>query len=155
MKIRTLAATAIAAAMLTGVAVAQMEHGGTGAGTGHGASGTQHGMDHGTPEASGAQHGTDHGTPAAGALDEAPSSKAFAEANRKMHEAMDIEFTGDADVDFVRGMIAHHEGAIEMAKILLEHGKDPELRALAEAIVSAQEAEVATMKAWLQAKGVN
>jgi hypothetical protein len=44
---------------------------------------------------------------------------------------MDIDFTGNADVDFVRGMIAHHQGAIDMAKVELEYGKDDAIRTLA------------------------
>ena len=81
--------------------------------------------------------------------DQGPSSKAFAKANVAMHSAMDIEFTGNTDVDFARGMIPHHQGAIEMAKIQLESGKDPELRALAEGIIKAQDSEIAFMNAWL------
>ena len=61
--------------------------------------------------------------------DTGPSAKAFAKANAKMHEGMDITFTGNTDADFVRGMIAHHQGAIDMAKIELEYGKDGDLRA--------------------------
>jgi uncharacterized protein (DUF305 family) len=85
--------------------------------------------------------------------DTGPSSKAFAEANAKMHGGMDIAFTGNADVDFVRGMIAHHQGAIDMAKIELEYGKDAGLRALAEGVISAQEAEIKTMTDWLAKNG--
>lgn len=81
--------------------------------------------------------------------DQGPTSKAFAKANAAMHSAMDIEFTGNADVDFAKGMIAHHQGAIAMAKIELEFGKDPELRALAEGIIKAQDSEIAFMNAWL------
>ncbi len=85
--------------------------------------------------------------------DTGPSSKAFAKANAKMHEGMDITFSGNTDADFVRGMIAHHQGAIDMAKIELEYGKDAELRKLAEDIVSAQEAEIRMMKEWLARNG--
>jgi uncharacterized protein (DUF305 family) len=85
--------------------------------------------------------------------DDGPSSKAFAQANATMHEGMDITFTGNTDVDFVRGMIAHHQGAIDMAKIELEYGKDPDLRKLAEGIILAQEAEIKTMKDWLARNG--
>ena len=70
-----------------------------------------------------------------------------------MHEAMAVEMTGDVDVDFMRTMIPHHEGAVEMAKIVIENGKDPEVRKLAEEIIKAQEAEIAFMSAWLETNG--
>jgi hypothetical protein len=85
--------------------------------------------------------------------DQGPASQAFAKANADMHAAMAIEYSGDADVDFARGMIPHHQGAIDMARVVLEHGKDPELRKLAEEIVAAQEKEIAFMKEWLAKKG--
>ncbi|WP_045838019.1 DUF305 domain-containing protein [Hyphomicrobium sp. 99] len=78
------------------------------------------------------------------------SSKAFNDAMSKMHEKMSMHMTGDADVDFVKGMIPHHQGAVEMAKIELQYGKDPELHKLAEGIVKAQESEIAFMKSWLE-----
>ena len=77
------------------------------------------------------------------------SSKAFEAANQKMHKAMAIPYTGDADVDFINGMIAHHQGAIDMAKVQLQYGKDPEMRKLAEDIIAAQEQEIAGINAWL------
>jgi uncharacterized protein (DUF305 family) len=88
-----------------------------------------------------------HEGPAQG--DAAPSSEAFRGAMQKMHEGMDIEYSGDADLDFVKGMIAHHEGAVDMARIELEYGHDPDMRRLAEAIIEAQEREIEFMKDWL------
>ncbi len=81
--------------------------------------------------------------------DQGPSSQAFAAINRQMHAGMDISFSGNADVDFVKGMIPHHAGAVDMAKVVLAFGKDPEIRKLAEGVVKAQEAEIAMMKEWL------
>jgi len=77
--------------------------------------------------------------------------KAYTDANNRMMSGMMGTMSGDADKDFVTMMIPHHQGAIDMAKVELQYGKDPKLRAMAEAIVKAQEAEIAEMKAWQQA----
>jgi uncharacterized protein (DUF305 family) len=82
-----------------------------------------------------------------------PAVAAYRAVNDKMHSAMAIPFTGDADVDFIKGMIPHHQGAVEMAQVVLEFGTDPEVRALAEGIIAAQESEIAWMTDWLAAHG--
>ncbi len=81
---------------------------------------------------------------------EAPSSQAFKAASQRMHESMTTSFTGDADIDFVKGMIPHHQGAIDMARAELKHGDDPWVREMAQAVVTAQEKEIADMRAWLE-----
>lgn len=88
-----------------------------------------------------------------GGMAASPSTEAFEKANERMHKDMGAALTGDTDIDFATGMIPHHQGAIDMAKIELEYGKDPELRKLAEDIIKAQESEIAFLKAWLAKKG--
>jgi uncharacterized protein (DUF305 family) len=78
-----------------------------------------------------------------------PSTRAFEEANAKMHRDMAIAFTGNADVDFVRGMIPHHQGAIDMARVVLQHGRNDQTRKWANEIIAAQEREIAEMREWL------
>jgi len=101
-----------------------------------------------------AQQATDHsGTSHDAPADGAPSTAAFMKAMDKMHADMAIDYSGDADVDFVKGMIPHHQGAIDMARIELEYGKNPELRKMAEEIIAAQEEEIARMQDWLKTHG--
>jgi uncharacterized protein (DUF305 family) len=63
--------------------------------------------------------------------------------------------TGDADADFLLMMIPHHQSAIDMALVLLEHGDDPATRTLAEAIIATQEAEITAMTEMLAALGID
>lgn len=94
----------------------------------------------------------DHGDHAGHAM-KAPmgeAAQAYEAANASMHKAMAITYSGEADIDFARSMIPHHQGAIGMAKVVLKYGKDPEIRKLAEEIIAAQEKEIAWMEEWLK-----
>jgi uncharacterized protein (DUF305 family) len=88
------------------------------------------------------------------AQDSQASSQEFMDANKKMMDAMNMKPSGDADKDFAMMMIPHHQGAIEMAKIELEYGKDPTLKKMAKKIIDAQEKEIKEFKQWQQKHGM-
>jgi uncharacterized protein (DUF305 family) len=95
-----------------------------------------------------AQHGH-----APGQVGDDPAVTGYVAASERMHQGMAITFSGDPDVDFASAMIPHHRGAIDMARVVLEHGEDPEIRALAEGIIAAQESEIAVLRDWLEERG--
>jgi uncharacterized protein (DUF305 family) len=69
----------------------------------------------------------------------------------RMHMAMvAVEPSGNGDVDFVRLMIPHHQAAIDMAKTQLLFGKDPQMRRLAQEIITDQQSEIELMNLWLK-----
>jgi uncharacterized protein (DUF305 family) len=92
-----------------------------------------------------------NGSPAATppAPGSAPSTSAYRAAMESMMKAMETPYTGNADHDFVTGMLPHHQGAVDMAKIELQYGRDPALKNLARSIIASQTKEQAFMRAWL------
>jgi hypothetical protein len=82
------------------------------------------------------------------------SEKELAVAMSDMHSAMAKPYTGDADADFIRGMIPHHAGAVEMARIELQYGDDEQARDLARRIIVAQKGEIAWMQKWLRQRQI-
>jgi uncharacterized protein (DUF305 family) len=78
-------------------------------------------------------------------------ARALAAGMEKMHkDMMAATPSGNPDVDFLAAMIPHHAGAVEMARLVLLHGRDPLVRRLAEEIIAGQQAEIAAMEARLR-----
>lgn len=76
--------------------------------------------------------------------------QAYMAGMTKMHDDMMAGMqANDADVAFAKGMLPHHEGAVDMAKVQLKYGKDEAMIQLASEIIAAQEAEIAQMQQWL------
>ena len=76
---------------------------------------------------------------------------ALTTSSHKMHATMDsVQKSGDCDADFVKLMLSHHQAAIEMAKVQLLYGKDPQVRRLAQEIITDQQSEIDLMQLWLK-----
>lgn len=79
------------------------------------------------------------------------AAQSYQSGMNKMHDDMMQGMKSDnPDVAFAQGMIAHHQGAIDMAKTELKYGKDAEMRKLAQEIIAAQQPEIDRMQHWLQ-----
>jgi uncharacterized protein (DUF305 family) len=70
----------------------------------------------------------------------------IAAAMMAMHTGMQIPFSGNVDADFVAMMIAHHQGAIDMARAELRFGRNERVRRIAQEIVIEQQQEIAAMR---------
>lgn len=78
-----------------------------------------------------------------------PASGAYLEAMEAMNRSMTGTMTGNPDQDYARMMIAHHQGAIDMALVELRYGTDPTLRAMAQQTIDDQTQEIEELTAWL------
>ena len=68
----------------------------------------------------------------------------------KMHAEMEaMKLSGDMDHDFAMMMRSHHQGAIEMAKVELGHGKDKQIRQMAQKMIAEQTKEIARLDKWM------
>ncbi|MES2839476.1 MAG: DUF305 domain-containing protein [Pseudomonadota bacterium] len=86
---------------------------------------------------------------------DASHAKAFQhEMNLSMDRMMQAMhspgYVGKADLDFLAMMIPHHAGAVDMARLVLQHGRDPVTRQLAEEIIAGQTVEIESMQRRLQ-----
>jgi uncharacterized protein (DUF305 family) len=97
-------------------------------------------------------HDGQHPRPDIGATTapEVAAEAAFLEENdaamKKMMNDMAVKPAGDVDVDFVAMMVPHHQGAIDMALAVLRHGRNPQIKRLAQEIIVTQQQEIAAMR---------
>jgi uncharacterized protein (DUF305 family) len=102
----------------------------------------------GQPGMMGGQEGM-HGMGQAPGAVTGPADQAMMQSMQKMQQDMTGKpLTGNADQDFVAMMIPHHQGAIDMARVELQYGKDPMLRRMARGIITAQDKEIREMQQW-------
>ena len=93
--------------------------------------------------------GMGQGQMAAAAAPDDPVEGAFAAINTRMHRDMAVPAGAKPDAAFAQAMIAHHHGAIDMARVILGFGTDPEIRKLAQEVITAQQGEIAFLQQWL------
>lgn len=90
-------------------------------------------------------HSADGKMAASGAND---SAELHAAMMKGMQNAEAMKMTGDVDKDFAMMMSVHHEQAIAMSKVLQDHGKNPELKAMANKMSVQQQKEIQELKAF-------
>jgi len=98
------------------------------------------------------QGGMGENMPMQGGMSEAMAAYMAAMSKMDMPMMQGIQ-ASDSDVAFVKGMIPHHQGAIDMAKVELQYGDDEQVKAWANQIIAAQEKEIAEMQEWLKGQG--
>lgn len=108
----------------------------------------------GAPPASNGDAG--HGGHAMGTVQSGgPATAAYEATMATMHTPMmDGMRHPDPDVAFMLGMIPHHQGAIDMARVQLQYGTDAETKTFSEHVITEQEAEIRQMREWLQRRGI-
>ena len=90
-------------------------------------------------------------TPARNKSTNDPAWPELQSSMEKMHMSMtSIKASGESDVDFVKLMIPHHQAAVDMARTQLLFGKDPQMRRLAQEIITDQQSEIELMNLWLK-----
>ena len=77
-------------------------------------------------------------------------SMPFQKAMDKMHKDMMIKPSGSIDIDFLKAMIPHHQGVVDMSEELIKKSKDAELKAFAQKMIDDQKAEIKMMQEWLK-----
>lgn len=87
----------------------------------------------------------------------APGGAAIAQHRPEMRQAMEkmnrdmvgVPMTGNPDRDFAAMMVPHHQGALDMSRVYLQEGKDPEMRRMAEKIIQDQEKDIRELREWM------
>jgi len=79
-----------------------------------------------------------------------PASRAYMQSMETMNKTMMSQpMTGDADHDFASMMRSHHQAAVDMAKVEIQYGKNPEMKKMAEKVVADQSKEIKQLDTWL------
>lgn len=95
---------------------------------------------------------TSHPDTGAPMADTGAMQRDYTQSMTAMHDEMMLGIADpNPDMAFARGMLPHHKGAISMAEVQLQYGKDPEMRQLAQEIINAQQPEIEQMQNWIKA----